>query len=244
MRFHALIPAAGNGSRFRGDAPKQYWPLEGKPVLVHSLERLAAAFPLQHAYVAIAPGDRWYDETIGARPGVTALRCGGATRGETVRNALAALTDVRNDDWILIHDAVRPCVDAASLERLRDEVHEDAVGGLLALPVVGTLKHADVGGRSAATEPREGMWTAQTPQMFRFGVLEDAFAVADAVRCTDEAQAVEALGMAPRLVMGSASNLKITYPDDLLLAAAIMAVQHRSPQMAIGAGPMLRHRAA
>jgi 2-C-methyl-D-erythritol 4-phosphate cytidylyltransferase len=244
MRFHALIPAAGNGSRFRGDAPKQYWPLEGKPVLVHSLERLAAAFPLQHAYVAIAPGDRWYEETIGARPGVTALRCGGATRGETVRNALAALIDVGKNDWILIHDAVRPCVDAASLERLRDEVHEDAVGGLLALPVVGTLKHADVGGRSAATEPREALWTAQTPQMFRFGVLEDAFAVADAVRCTDEAQAVEALGMAPRLVMGSASNLKITYPDDLLLAAAIMAVQHRSPQIAIGAGPMLRHRAA
>jgi 2-C-methyl-D-erythritol 4-phosphate cytidylyltransferase len=244
MRFHALIPAAGNGSRFRGDSPKQYWPLEGKPVLVHSLERLAAAFPLQHAYVAIAPGDCWYEETIGARPGVTALRCGGGTRGETVRNALAALIDVGKNDWILIHDAVRPCVDAASLERLRDEVHEDAVGGLLALPVVGTLKHADVGGRSAATEPREGMWTAQTPQMFRFGVLEDAFAVADAVRCTDEAQAVEALGMAPRLVMGSASNLKITYPDDLLLAAAIMAVQHRSPQIAIGAGPMLRHRAA
>ena len=151
MRYHALIPAAGNGSRFRGDSPKQYWMLEGKPVLVHSLERLAAAFPLQQSYVAIAPGDRWYDPAIGARPGVTVLRCGGATREETVRNALAALTDVDGDDWIVIHDAVRPCVDAASLSRLREELSEDPVGGLLALPVVGTLKRADTTGRSAAT---------------------------------------------------------------------------------------------
>jgi 2-C-methyl-D-erythritol 4-phosphate cytidylyltransferase len=244
MRYHALIPAAGNGSRFRGDSPKQYWMLEGKPVLVHSLERLAAAFTLQQAYVAIAPGDRWYDQTIGARPGVTALRCGGATRGETVRNALAALNDVAADDWILIHDAVRPCVDLASLSRLREELAGDAVGGLLALPVVGTLKRADTDGRSSATEPREGLWSAQTPQMFRFGVLERALAATDAVRCTDEAQAVEALGMAPRLVPGNPSNLKITYPDDLTLAAAIMAVQNRAPNIAIAAPPILRDRAA
>ena len=119
MRYHALIPAAGNGSRFRGDSPKQYWMLDGKPVLVHSIERLAAGVPLQQVHVAVAPGDRWYDEAIGARPGVTVLRCGGATRGETVRNALSALADAADDDWILIHDAVRPCIDAASLSRLR-----------------------------------------------------------------------------------------------------------------------------
>ena len=154
MRYHALIPAAGNGRRFRGDAPKQYWMLAGKPVLAHSLERLAAAFPFLETHVAIAPGDRWYDEIIGTRPGVTSLRCGGATRGETVRNALAALTDAGDKDWILVHDAVRPCVDPDALSRLREEVAHDAVGGLLALPVVGTLKHADAEGRSAATEPR------------------------------------------------------------------------------------------
>jgi 2-C-methyl-D-erythritol 4-phosphate cytidylyltransferase len=244
MRYHALIPAAGNGSRFRGDSPKQYWMLEGKPVLVHSLERLAAAFPLQEAYVAIAPGDRWYDQAIGARPGVTVLRCGGATREETVRNALAALTDAAADDWILIHDAVRPCVDGASLSRLREELSDDGVGGLLALPVVGTLKRADAAGRSAATEPRERLWAAQTPQMFRFGVLQRALAGADAIRCTDEAQAVEALGVTPRLVTGNPANLKITYPDDLTLAAAIMAVQHREPNIAIAAPPLLQDRAA
>ena len=244
MRYHALIPAAGNGSRLRGDSPKQYWTLEGRPVLVHSLERLAAAFPLQQAYVAIAPGDRWYDQVIGPRPGVTVLRCGGATRGETVRNALAALADVGPDDWILIHDAVRPCVDAASLARLREELFNDAVGGLLALPVVGTLKRADGDGRSARTEAREGLWSAQTPQMFRFGVLCDALSAADAIRCTDEAQAVEALGVTPRLVTGNPANLKITYPDDLALAAAIMAVQHRAAHIAIAAPPELRDRAA
>lgn len=226
MRYHALIPSAGKGSRFRGrvptEVPKQYWMLEGKPVLVHGVERIAAAFPLQRTYVAVSPGDRGYDETIGALPEVTVLRCGGATRAETVRNALSAMTGVGDDDWILIHDAVRPCVDAASLARLRDELADDSVGGLLAVPVVGTLKRSDDAGRSVSTESRDGLWSAQTPQMFRFGVLQRALARPNAVHCTDEAQAVEALGFAPKLVMGDPMNLKITYPGDLALAAAIM----------------------
>jgi len=244
MRYHALIPAAGNGRRFRGDAPKQYWMLAGKSVLAHSLERLAAAFPFLETHVAIAPGDRWYDEIIGTRPGVTSLRCGGATRGETVRNALAALTDAGDKDWILVHDAVRPCVDPDALSRLREEVAHDAVGGLLALPVVGTLKHADAEGRSAATEPREGLWSAQTPQMFRFDVLREALARPESIHYTDEAQAVEALGVTPRLVTGSPTNIKITYPDDLALAMAIMSVQQRSSGLAIAGSPALRDRAA
>jgi 2-C-methyl-D-erythritol 4-phosphate cytidylyltransferase len=244
MRYYALIPAAGAGSRFRGELPKQYWVLEGKPVLVHSLERLAAAFPLQELHVAVAPGDRWYDETIGVRPGVTVQRCGGATRGETVRNALSAMTDAGDDDWILIHDAVRPCVDPASLSRLRQELLHDAVGGLLALPVVGTLKRADAEGRSAATEPREGLWSAQTPQMFRFAVLRAALANPGAIHYTDEAQAVEAMGTIPRLVTGHPANLKITYPDDLTLAAAIMSLQHGASASTMAAPPGLRDRAA
>lgn len=225
MRYYALIPAAGNGSRFRGDSPKQYWKLDGKPVLVHSIERLAAAIPLQEMHVAVAPGDRWFDEVIGARPGVSVLRCGGATRGETVRNLLAKLSGAQDDDWILIHDAVRPCIDPASLARLQEELEHDDVGGLLALPLVGTLKRAGLGGRSVRSEPREDLWCAQTPQMFRYGVLRDALARPGATHCTDEAQAVEALGLKPRLVTGSPTNLKITYPDDLTLAAAIMAAQ-------------------
>jgi 2-C-methyl-D-erythritol 4-phosphate cytidylyltransferase len=228
MRYYALIPAAGNGSRFRGDSPKQYWKLDGKPVLAHSIERLAAAIPLQQIHVAVAPADRWFDEAVGARPGVSVLRCGGATRGETVRNLLSKLSGAQDDDWILIHDAVRPCIDAPSLTRLRQELQDDDVGGLLALPVVGTLKRAGLGGRSVKSEPREDLWTAQTPQMFRYGVLRDALARPGAAHCTDEAQAVEALGLKPRLVTGSPTNLKITYPDDLTLAAAIMAAQRNA----------------
>lgn len=243
MRYHALIPAAGNGRRFRGDSPKQYWMLAGKPVLAHSLERLAAAFPLGEIHVAIAPGDHWYADVIGARPGVILLRCGGATRGETVRNALSTLSEAGDEDWILIHDAVRPCVEFDALSRLRSELSGDAVGGLLALPAVGTLKRADADGRSAATEPRDGLWSAQTPQMFRLGVLRDALAHPAAVHYTDEAQAVEALGLKPRLVTGSPTNIKITYPDDLALAAAIMSAQQRASGIA-AAAPPLRDRAA
>ncbi len=230
MRYHALIPAAGTGSRFRGDLPKQYWMLEGKPVLAHSIDRLAAAVALQQVYVAVAPGDCWIEEAIGARHGVTILRCGGATRAATVRNALQSLAEVGATDWILIHDAVRPCIDAASLLRLQRELEDDAVGGLLALPVVGTLKRADAEGRCLRTEPREGLWRAQTPQMFRYRVLCEALALPGAAQCTDEAQAVEALGAKPRLVTGNPANLKITYPDDLALAAAIMSAQQRTQQ--------------
>ncbi|MEO8303317.1 MAG: 2-C-methyl-D-erythritol 4-phosphate cytidylyltransferase [Betaproteobacteria bacterium] len=226
MRYHALIPAAGESSRFASDRPKQYAPLDGKPVLMHAIERLAAAFPLHMTYVALQVGDRWYDSEIGTHPRVCALRCGGSTRAETVRNALAMLPDVATDDWIVVHDAARPCVDPASLARLQRELADDAVGGILAVPMVSALKRAGDDGRVARTEPREGLWQAQTPQMFRYGVLRDAFAQPGAGRSVDEAQAVEALGLRPRLVVGHPNNLKISYSDDLLLASAILAAMH------------------
>lgn len=226
MRYYALIPAAGEGSRFAADRPKQYAQLDGKPVLLHAIERLAAAFPLQMTYVALAPDDRWYDREIGARPGVTALRCGGTTRAETVRNALDALADAAPDDWIVVHDAARPCVDRASLARLQSELADNPVGGILAIPVVSALKRADEQGFVACTEPRDGLWQAQTPQMFRYHVLRDALARPGAAHAVDEAQAVEALGLKPRLVAGHPNNLKISYPDDLFLAAAILAAEH------------------
>jgi len=225
MRYHALIPAAGTGSRFASDVPKQYALLEGKPVLWHSIERLAEGLPLHRTCVAVAVDDPWYDRAIGVRDGVTVLRCGGATRAETVRNALAAFSDVASDEWIVVHDAARPCIDAASLGRLQRELAADPVGGILAIPVVSALKRADAGGRSAGTEPRAGLWQAQTPQMFRYGVLRAAFARPGAELAVDEAQAVEALGLRPRLIPGSSNNLKISYPEDLLLAAAILAAE-------------------
>ena len=200
MRCHALIPAAGVGRRFGGEAPKQYAMLDGRPVIAHAIERLQAAFPLQMTWSCCRPHDHWFDRAARMPHRVTALRCGGATRAETVRNALSRIPGAAPDDWIVVHDAVRPCVDAASLLRLRTELADDPVGGLLAVPVASTLKVADADGRSAGTTSREGLWQAQTPQMFRYEVLRRAFAQPGIDHVTDEAQAVEALGHRPRIV--------------------------------------------
>lgn len=228
-RYFALVPAAGNGARFGGDKPKQYSRIEGKTLLQHSVERLAAGLPLARTYVVLSDHDAWFASDVTVGDDVVALRCGGATRAETVANALRRIEDARADDWVLVHDAVRPCIDAESLQRLLREVGDDEVGGLLAVPAAATLKRSDAEGRSARTEPREGIWHAQTPQMFRYSVLRDAMARPGAADVTDEAQAVEALGLRPRLVAGSRANVKVTFPDDLLLATAIFAARRERP---------------
>jgi 2-C-methyl-D-erythritol 4-phosphate cytidylyltransferase len=225
MRYHALIPAAGGGARYGADSPKQYSLLDGKPVLLHAMERLAASLALHRTYVVLAQDDRWFDRAIGVRERVTVLRCGGATRAETVRNALRQLPDPADEDWIVVHDAVRPCVDAASILRLQRELADDDTGGLLAIPMACSLKRVDRDMRIVATEPRDGLWRAQTPQMFRYGVLRSAFAQPGIEQMTDEAQVVEAFGRQPKLVVGNPNNLKITFPDDLRLAAAILATE-------------------
>jgi len=225
MRYHALIPAAGGGARFGADSPKQYSLLAGKPVLLHAMERLAASIPLHMTYVVLAADDHWFDRAIGSRERVAVLRCGGETREQTVRNALRELSGIADDDWIVVHDAVRPCVDAASLLRLQTELAGDDTGGLLAIPMACSLKRVDGDMRIVATEPRDGLWRAQTPQMFRYGVLRSAFARQGIEQMTDEAQVVEAFGRQPKLVVGNSNNLKITYPDDLTLAAAILATE-------------------
>ena len=232
-RLVALIPAAGGGSRFGSALPKQYADLGGQPLLVRAMERMTAALPLAATVVALAPDDVLYDRLVGPRPGVQTLHCGGASRAETVANSLAALASrCGDDDWVLVHDAARPCVPLDALRRLATELAEDAVGGLLAIPVADTLKREDreTPARVLRTEDRAGLWQAQTPQMFRYGVLRAAFALPDALATTDEAQAVEALAMTgactlPWLVAGSTLNIKVTYPGDLVLAAAILAAQ-------------------
>ncbi len=232
-RLIALVPAAGGGSRFGGAAPKQYADLAGRPLLARTLDRLAQAIAPAPIVVAIAPGDAFYDALIGSSAGVEALRCGGETRAQTVANALAALgARCGDDDWILVHDAARPCVPVDAVLRLTAELARDDAGGLLAIPVADTLKRGDgeAPERVLRTEDRAGLWQAQTPQMFRCGVLRRAFALPGAAAATDEAQAVEALAITgacarPRLVSGSAQNVKITYPADLALAAAILALQ-------------------
>lgn len=229
-RLFALIPAAGGGSRFRGTHPKQYASLAGHPLLHHTLDRLDATLEFAGIQVVIAPDDIHYDSSIGTRANVTVTRNGGRTRGETVRNGLQSLAGhCRDDDWVLVHDAARCCVPRDALVRLVAELAHDAVGGLLAIPVADTLKRGD-GDEDAPhvlrTENRAQLWQAQTPQMFRFNVLTRALAQPGALEFTDEAQAVEALGLPVRLVRGSGANIKVTFADDLNLAAAILAAQH------------------
>ncbi|MEP7328955.1 MAG: 2-C-methyl-D-erythritol 4-phosphate cytidylyltransferase [Betaproteobacteria bacterium] len=228
-RYFALVPAAGGGSRFGAAMPKQYAMLAGAPVLAQTLTRLQQGPQLDGLFVVLATEDREYERMGPQSNVVTALRCGGETRAATVANALSTLAATcADDDWLLVHDAARPCVPRDALSRLVEHLHDDNVGGLLAIPVADTLKRSDRDAdapRVSTTEPRAHLWLAQTPQMFRFGVLRRAFTAPGALLVTDEAQAVEALGKKPRLIPGSPENIKITYPADLALATAILAAQ-------------------
>jgi 2-C-methyl-D-erythritol 4-phosphate cytidylyltransferase len=225
-RRFALIPAAGTGMRFGGDIPKQYALLAGATLLRRSIDALNDAIVLEAIFVVLAPDDKLYAERVGEVRGVEALYCGGPTRAESVKNGLAAIgSRAEAEDWVLVHDAARPCVDATTLNRLLHELEDEPVGGLLAVPLADTLKRAETGAglRAMSTESRDGLWCAQTPQMFRFAILQHAFRKADLAKITDEAQTLEALGIKPRLVQGSSSNIKVTYPEDVALAEAILS---------------------
>ncbi|WP_153116866.1 2-C-methyl-D-erythritol 4-phosphate cytidylyltransferase [Rhodocyclus tenuis] len=222
-RHYAIVPAAGSGSRFGAEMPKQYLPLAGRPLIHHTLAALCQCPLIERVWVVLSPGDsywpRWDWTVLG--PKLETVYCGGATRAESVSNGLvAAQTAAADDDWALVHDAARPCISQAMLRSLCNELADDPVGGLLAAPVADTLKRADAGQRVLATEPRDGLWQAQTPQMFRYGLLRRALSACPQV--TDEAGAVEAAGYQPRLVRADASNLKVTFPADLALAEAIL----------------------
>jgi 2-C-methyl-D-erythritol 4-phosphate cytidylyltransferase len=154
---------------------------------------------------------------------VQPLYCGGETRSATVYNGLLAARDAMNgDDWILVHDAARPCVSTAAIDRLIAEIGDDEAGGLLAVPVADTLKRSDGDSRIVSTERREGLWQAQTPQMFRYGFLVEALRRCGPDAVTDEAGAIERIGLKPRLVKGELRNMKVTYPEDLALAALVL----------------------
>ena len=220
-RYFALVPAAGVGARMAAGGPKQYLALGGKPMLRHTLDAFLSSQLISHTYVVVSPGDTQIDAIIPA-DGVTVLRCGGASRLESIQNALRQLGEViAAADWVLVHDAARPGLNAALIEKLITTVGEHAVGGLLALPVVDTVKRA---GAPVATVPRDGLWLAQTPQMFRYRLLSDALAAAtDASVITDDASAVEALGLSPMLVEGHPRNLKVTLPADIRIAEMYLA---------------------
>jgi 2-C-methyl-D-erythritol 4-phosphate cytidylyltransferase len=224
-RFFALVPAAGSGSRFGAAIAKQYVTVGGLPMLSHTLAALAEVRRLTLTLIALAPDDEAFDRFVGLPHGecFAVARCGGATRALTVAAGLAELArrGARASDWVLVHDAARCLVRAAWIDALIDACEGDAVGGLLAVPVADTLKRESAG-RVTETLPRTKVWQAQTPQMFRLGMLREALGHAGA-DATDDASAIEASGRAPLLVAGSAENLKITQPGDLALAEAILA---------------------
>jgi len=223
--YYALIPAAGSGARMGGELPKQYLDLAGKPMIYHALRRLAGSPRIRRVYAVISPEDGYWDDYDWREfaPKLSVLRCGGAVRADSVRNGLAAMAEeVAENDWVLVHDAARPCLSAAQLDRLLDEAGNDPVGGLLAVPVADTLKRADASRHVSTTEPREGLWQAQTPQMFRHAMLLQALHQMHDAAPTDEARAIEALGHRPLLVAADNSNFKVTYPRDLYLARLIL----------------------
>ncbi len=214
--------------RFGGSTPKQYVLIAGVPLLKRTIAALNQSIVLEAVFVVLAKGDKHYTDLIGSIPGVVPVFDGGRTRGETVRNGLAAIGKFATaEDWVLVHDAARPCIDVGTLNRLLNELEDEPVGGLLATPLGDTLKRGETGAgvRVAATESRDGLWCAQTPQMFRYAILNHALRQADVKRISDESQAVEALGVKPRLVQGNLANIKITYPDDVALAEAILAAR-------------------
>lgn len=228
-RTFAVIPAAGTGSRFGGETPKQYLPLQGVPLIRHTLQALLADARIEQIVVVLAPEDTIWSAACLPVVGddrIRTAREGGATRAESVINGINWLKkriQVANEDWVLVHDAARPCLAPEQLTRLIDTLIDDPVGGLLAIPVADTVKRADPETRVEATIDRRQLWQAQTPQMFRVGALQAALSVDDLSTITDEASAIELSGQRPRLVSGSLTNLKVTYPEDLALASMILA---------------------
>ena len=222
-RLFALIPCAGSGSRAGTAQPKQYQVIAGAPMVLHTLAAFAGVARLTECLVVVAPGDDFLrlDD-----PRTVVAPCGGPSRADSVCNGLAHLLahGAQAHDWVLVHDAARCLVTPTQIDALIDACRDDAVGGLLALPLADTLKRAE-DGRVAATLDRGDKWLAQTPQMFRIGPLAAALRLAlqaDAAAITDEASAMEAAGLQPLLVRGSAQNFKVTYPEDFALAEAIL----------------------
>ena len=221
-RCWALIPCAGTGSRAGAAGPKQYQVLAGKPMVLHTLAAFAEVSRIDQTLLVVSPDDGFFQTLQTLNALFLIATCGGSTRATSVFNGLNVLLSegAAAHDWVLVHDAPRCLITPQQIDQLLDACLSDEVGGLLALPLPDTLKVA-VNGRVLATLPRSDKWLAQTPQMFRIGSLMDALELAgDAV--TDESSAIEAMGLSPRLVLGSAQNFKVTYPEDFALAQAVL----------------------
>ncbi len=237
VRLWALVACAGTGARSGAPVPKQYQPVAGKPLVLHTLAAFCAVGELAGVLVVVSPGDTFFQDHAG---NFAVAGCGGATRAQSVLGGLEALRlrGAQADDWVLVHDAARCLITPAQIMHLINACRDDAVGGLLALRLPDTLKR-ERQGRAAETVDRSDKWLAQTPQMFRCGALVDALrAVGDAV--TDESSAMEAQGHQPLLVEGSAHNFKVTYPADFALAHALLQSRTEPPRLAVS-GPATAH---
>jgi 2-C-methyl-D-erythritol 4-phosphate cytidylyltransferase len=231
--FFALIPCAGQGSRAGSAGAKQYQEIAGQAMVLHTLAAFSKVARLSKTLVVVAPGDRFFEAIPVSQKSFDVAACGGTSRADSVRNGLQALRDsgAGAHDWVLVHDAARCLVTPAQITQLIEACANDAVGGLLAHKLADTLKSESRGegqdarqageSRVAATLDRSDKWLAQTPQMFRIGMLMEALDAAGGA-VTDESSAIEALGLAPKLVAGSAQNFKVTYPEDFALAEAIL----------------------
>jgi 2-C-methyl-D-erythritol 4-phosphate cytidylyltransferase len=224
-RYFALIPCAGNGSRAGTSGPKQYERVAGQPMVWHTLSAFAGVKRIARTLVVVAPGDGFFERN----PTTSALvvPCGGATRAASVANGLRELrrAGAVDNDWVLVHDAARCLITPGLIDRLIDACADDEVGGLLAHPLADTLK-IEQDGRVASTVNRGDKWLAQTPQMFKLGMLRQALeAAGDTV--TDEASAIEAMGLKPKLVEAGAQNFKVTYPEDFAIAEAVLSSRSR-----------------
>ena len=221
-RCWALIPCAGTGSRAGAAGPKQYQTLAGKPMVMHTVAAFADVPRINQTLLVVSPENSFFQTPQALNASFLIASCGGSTRAASVFNGLNTLLSegAAAHDWVLVHDAARCLITPAQINQLLDACLDDEVGGLLALPLPDTLKSAHAG-RVASTLPRADKWLAQTPQMFRIGSLLDALELAgDAV--TDESSAIEAMGLSPKLVTGSAQNFKVTYPEDFCLAQAVL----------------------
>jgi 2-C-methyl-D-erythritol 4-phosphate cytidylyltransferase len=224
-KVHALIPAAGRGTRYGGAMLKQYLPIAGKAVIVYSISAVKYHPLVSSVTVILAEDDQWFESAVGSMSASIARVTGGETRSHSVRNGLRFLAEQYDDsDWVLVHDAARPCLSDASLDRLFDHGLQSTDGAILAMPVGDTLKCAGESQEIVSTMDRQGLWAAQTPQLFRMGTLAGAIDAAHqaGIEVTDEASAMEFAGFHPKLVMGSAANIKVTHSNDLAIAEVLL----------------------
>ena len=224
----AVVPAAGTGSRMQADRPKQYLPLSGKRVIEHTLERLATHGSVQGIVVAIAENDHWWPQVILPDQADIYTVIGGLQRADSVLNACLKLATLTEDDpWVLVHDAARPCLRHADIDKMLQVLCEHNTGGVLGVPLHDTIKRTQALDLVTGTVSREGLWRAFTPQMFRLHTLIQALKLAkdSGLPVTDEASAVELAGGQVRMVEGHADNIKVTHPADLALASLYLQQQ-------------------